>query len=65
MPAKPISREASNPNTMVKVTFSLDLATLDRIDQLIAETPDISSRSAAIRKLARERIRRPRATEST
>lgn len=53
MPTKPKTSEGDD-DRMMKVTFSLDLATLRGLDAMTAANPDLQSRSAAIRKLVRE-----------
>lgn len=57
-PTKPLDDLAAGP---VRVQIILDRTTLETLDALCQAEPDIESRSAAIRKLARDWRRKRRA----
>lgn len=65
MPAKPnLDRLAGLPDDHpVQATLVLDAGTLRGLDAMLGEIPDLTSRSAAVRKLVRER-RKPRSAKS-
>lgn len=54
MPRRPNPIPDTQPDKLVKVTLSLTLGTLRDLDDYMSEHPDLQSRSAAVRKLARE-----------
>lgn len=55
MPAKPKPRKPDGDRRTVQATFTLDAATLEGLDEMVRDYPDLASRSAAVRKLVRER----------
>lgn len=59
MAADPKPRKKPN-RVNANVMMTLDPDTLRGLDEMLAEEPGLMSRSAAVRKLVRERPRRPK-----